>query len=77
MVNLASALDPDGVDVYFLNREPLFNVRSSEELTTVFAMEPEGIMQIAVFCFFDHRTRSFLRFNPYCPCPTASPPRQA
>jgi hypothetical protein len=43
VVDLASALDPDGVDIYFLNREPMRNVRSSEELIPMFAVPPEGI----------------------------------
>ncbi len=42
VVDLASVLDPDGVDIYFLNREPMLHVRSSSELETIFAMEPEG-----------------------------------
>lgn len=43
VVDLAATLDPDGVDIYFLNREPLRSVRSSEQLTSVFAVPPEGI----------------------------------
>jgi len=43
VVDLASVLDPDGVDIYFLNREPMFNVRNSEELIPMFAVPPEGI----------------------------------
>ncbi len=43
VVDLASVLDPDGVDIYFLNREPMFNVRNSEELIPMFALPPEGI----------------------------------
>jgi hypothetical protein len=46
IVDLASVLDPDGVDVYFLNRDPIFNVRSSEELIPIFAIPPEGILVI-------------------------------
>ncbi|CAF4114845.1 unnamed protein product [Rotaria sordida] len=42
VVDLASTLDPDGVDVYFLNREPMYNVRSSQDLTDMFALLPEG-----------------------------------
>ena len=38
-------LDPDGVDVYFLNREPMLNVRSSQELIPIFAVPPEGIYE--------------------------------
>ncbi|CAF0967654.1 unnamed protein product [Rotaria sp. Silwood1] len=41
VVDLASVLDPDGVDVYFLNREPMLHVRSGSELENIFAMEPE------------------------------------
>jgi hypothetical protein len=42
VIDLASILDPDGVDIYFLNREPMLNVRSSEELISMFAVPPEG-----------------------------------
>jgi hypothetical protein len=42
VVDLASVIDPDGVDVYFLNREPMLHVRNSSELENIFAMEPEG-----------------------------------
>jgi hypothetical protein len=42
VIDLASVLDPDGVDIYFLNREPMLNVRSSEELIPMFAVPPEG-----------------------------------
>jgi len=43
VVDLASVLDPDGVDIYFLNREPMFNVRTSKEIIPMFAVPPEGI----------------------------------
>ncbi len=42
VVDIASVLDPDGVDIYFLNREPLFHVRNSTELIPVFAVPPGG-----------------------------------
>ncbi len=42
VVDLTSVLDLDGVDVYFLNREPMLHVRNSSELENVFAMDPEG-----------------------------------
>ncbi|CAF0968552.1 unnamed protein product [Didymodactylos carnosus] len=41
VVDLASVLDPDGADVYFLNREPMLHVHNSSELENIFAMEPE------------------------------------
>ena len=42
VVDLASTLDSDGVDVYFLNREPMLHVRNASDLETIFAMDPEG-----------------------------------
>ena len=42
VVDLASVFDPDGVDIYFLNREPVHHVRNSEQLVTVFAVPPAG-----------------------------------
>jgi hypothetical protein len=43
VVDIASVLDPDGVDIYFLNREPLFHVRNSAQLIPIFAVPPSGI----------------------------------
>ncbi len=40
---MATVCNPNGVDIYFLNREPIFNVRSSEELIHTFDIPPEGI----------------------------------
>lgn len=42
VVDLANVFDPDGVDVYFLNRDPIFHVRSSEQLSPIFAIPPSG-----------------------------------
>ncbi|UJR11808.1 hypothetical protein I4U23_015988 [Adineta vaga] len=42
VVDLASPLDPDGVDIYFLNRDPIFHVRSSTELANIFMVHPSG-----------------------------------
>jgi hypothetical protein len=46
VIDIASVLDPDGVDIYFLNREPIFNVRSSEELIPIFAIPPGGMLYL-------------------------------
>lgn len=51
---MASVLDPDGVDIYFLNREPMLHVRSSSELETIFAMEPEGRSEVNFFIDNDY-----------------------
>ncbi|CAF1507452.1 unnamed protein product, partial [Rotaria sordida] len=47
VVDLASTLDPDGVDLYFLNRKPLLHVHSSKELIPTFAIPPNGATPIA------------------------------
>ncbi|CAF0944063.1 unnamed protein product, partial [Didymodactylos carnosus] len=46
-MNTPVVLDPDGVDIYFLNREPLLHVRDSSELQPTFAVLPEGPTPIA------------------------------
>ncbi|CAF2932478.1 unnamed protein product [Rotaria sp. Silwood2] len=46
VVDLASTLDPDGVDVYFLNRKPLLHVHNSKELVSTFAIPPNGATPI-------------------------------
>jgi hypothetical protein len=45
VVDLASVFDPDGVDIYFLNREPMFHVQNSEQLIPVFAVPPAGVFE--------------------------------
>jgi len=42
VVDIASVFDPDGVDIFFLNREPMRHVKSSEQLIPVFAVPPAG-----------------------------------
>jgi len=42
VVDIASVFDADGVDVFFLNREPARHVKSAEELIPVFAVPPAG-----------------------------------
>ncbi|CAF5028802.1 unnamed protein product, partial [Rotaria sp. Silwood1] len=39
VVDLASTLDPDGVDVYFLNREPLYNACYAYLFNKLFIVE--------------------------------------
>ncbi|CAF1469289.1 unnamed protein product [Adineta ricciae] len=47
VVDIASVFDPDGVDVFFLNREPKRSVKSSDELIPIFAVPPSGPTPIA------------------------------
>jgi hypothetical protein len=42
IVDLASTLDPDGIDIYFLNRSPLLHVNDSSQLNETFSRLPDG-----------------------------------
>ncbi|CAF3453434.1 unnamed protein product [Rotaria socialis] len=42
VVDLASALDPDGIDIFFLNRQPLLHVFDSAQLDETFSQLPDG-----------------------------------
>ena len=42
IVNLASTLDPDGLDIYFLNRAPLLHITDSSQLNETFSRPPNG-----------------------------------
>ncbi|CAF1260525.1 unnamed protein product [Rotaria magnacalcarata] len=42
VVDIASVFDSDGIDIFFLNREPMRHVKSSDELVAVFTVQPQG-----------------------------------
>ncbi|CAF1285378.1 unnamed protein product [Rotaria sordida] len=42
VVDIASVFDPTGVDIFFLNRQPMRNVKNAEQLIPVFAIPPSG-----------------------------------
>ncbi|CAF1024423.1 unnamed protein product [Rotaria sp. Silwood1] len=42
VVDIASVFDPNGVDIFFLNRQPMRNVKNVEQLVPVFAIPPAG-----------------------------------
>ncbi|CAF4037895.1 unnamed protein product [Rotaria sordida] len=42
VVDIASVFDPNGVDIFFLNRQPMRNVKHAEQLIPVFAIPPAG-----------------------------------
>jgi len=42
VVDLAATLDPDGIDIYFLNRPPLLHVTDSSQLNETFSRLPNG-----------------------------------
>mgnify|MGYP002394071939 FL=1 len=46
IVDFASVLDPDGIDIYFLNRPPLPKVKDSSQLAVAFANPPNGLTPI-------------------------------
>lgn len=45
-VDIGSVLDPDGLDIYFLNRAPLFKIKDSSQLAAAFANPPNGLTPI-------------------------------
>jgi hypothetical protein len=45
-VDIASVLDPDGIDVYFLNRPPVLHVKDASQLLPAFAQPPNGLTPI-------------------------------
>ncbi|CAF1390103.1 unnamed protein product [Didymodactylos carnosus] len=45
-MNTPLVLDPDGVDIYFLNRGRMLHVKDSSELTPAFATPPAGLTPI-------------------------------
>lgn len=45
-VDIGSVLDPDGLDIYFLNRPPLLNVKDASQLLPAFAQPPNGLTPI-------------------------------
>jgi hypothetical protein len=46
VTKLGIILDDDGVDLYFLNREPVFGVTSQEQIDVMFAVPPSGYTPI-------------------------------
>jgi len=42
MVDIASTLDKNGLDIYFLNRNPMYNVSSSQQVQMLFQYPPSG-----------------------------------
>lgn len=42
-VDISATMDSNGVDVYFLNREPMFNVSNGEYVRQAFNMPPNGM----------------------------------
>ena len=42
VIDLAATVDPDGIDVYFLNRQPLLRVADSSQLNATFSHPPNG-----------------------------------
>lgn len=46
VIEIATVLDHNGVDVYFLNREPILGVKSASELDYTFSIPPKGYTPI-------------------------------
>jgi hypothetical protein len=45
-VDIGSVLDPDGLDIYFLNRPPVLRVKDASQLTSAFTNPPNGLTPI-------------------------------
>jgi hypothetical protein len=43
VVDIAATMDSNGVDVYFLNREPVLNVNNLQNMRHVFNSPPQGL----------------------------------
>lgn len=53
---ISTSLDPDGVDLYFLNRQPVTNVSSMEQVNHIFSSGPGG--QTPLITAFNHILRN-------------------
>lgn len=42
-MDIAAVIDPNGVDVYFLNREPMLNVTNGQYVRQAFNIPPQGM----------------------------------
>jgi hypothetical protein len=47
MTDIAATLDKNGLDVYFLNRPPIYNVSNAMQLEPVFRLPPNGFTPLA------------------------------
>ncbi|CAM2698682.1 unnamed protein product [Rotaria socialis] len=47
VVDIATVFDPNGIDIFFLNRQPLYSVKNAEQLAVAFAVPPAGPTPIA------------------------------
>ena len=47
MTEIATTLDKNGVDIYFLNRAPIYNVSSSQQIQVAFQYPPNGYTPLA------------------------------
>jgi hypothetical protein len=43
VVDISAVMDSNGVDVYFLNRDPLLNVTNAQAIRPVFNSSPQGL----------------------------------
>ena len=43
ITELATSLDPNGVDVYFLNRPPIYGVTTAQQIQEAFSYPPQGL----------------------------------
>ena len=47
VTDICAVMDSDGVDIYFLNREPILNVTNAQSIRQAFNAPPKGMTPIA------------------------------
>ena len=43
VTDISSVMDSNGVDIYFLNRDPLLNVTNAQAVRQAFSYPPQGL----------------------------------
>ena len=47
MVDISAVMDSNGIDIYFLNRDPILNVTNAQAIRPVFNTPPQGLTPLA------------------------------
>lgn len=47
VAEIAAVMDSSGVDIYFLNREPLLNITNTQNIRNAFNQPPAGLTPLA------------------------------
>jgi hypothetical protein len=47
VADICTVLDSNGIDVYFLNRQPMLNVTNAQQIRQAFNIRPQGLTPLA------------------------------